>query len=653
MINFAVSMLVISGYRKDYTVKFKDGLNIILGDSDTGKSSILELINYVLGASEIHLYTELESTAKSIYLEVVLGKNIHTLKRELLDSKKFVAAYSCSYDQIPTFGKPALLSPNFASTAPDGFLSDYLFVNLGLPTVKIKVAPSKSDSEMARLSFRDIFKYMYLDQDDVGSRGMLDQKNPAVAVKNKEVFKFIFNFLDLNISELQQIISGLMQERNRLKLKLDIISDFLGESNFDSAAAINEAITELQLDLGRAESALSELSERMTSSTSRYLDVKNSIIQLGEQESAIRHEMLQLMERINKYVKLKNDYIQDIDKLKTSQKMADVSSNFELHITCPICSGPIKPDDYMKHFEKTDLSVVDAEIKFLNRRKKNIVDTIDKERVRKEELEALLNAVIEQITNFRDLFDIKTKELISPYIQERDGLVTIKSKLSEAIKHKKELLKIANQRVGIKEQIANIDDNLERQGKLLEKSLLEVKSEDDILYELGKQLDYYLDLVAIKNKSGIAISSKTYLPVVRGRDYTALTSGGLRTIVSIGYFLSILRCNIKSEISLPSFFMVDTVGKYLSKYTKKEYLDATDQSEDMNEYVEDPEKYKNIYSYMIETVGFAEELEKDCQIIIVDNDLPPKLYGVLSKDIIVEFRSDSTGKYARGLIDDA
>lgn len=653
MINFAVNKIVVSGDRKNYTVNFKNGINIILGNSDTGKSSILELINYALGASQITLYTEIESTGRSVYLEVLLGEKTHTLKRELLDNKKWVAAYPCSYEQTFSYGKPALLSPNFASTAPDGFLSDYLLVNLGLPTIKIKEAPTKSDSKMIRLSFRDLFKYMYLDQDDVGSKGMLDQKNFAVRVKNKEVFKFIFDFLDLKISELQQSIASLAQKRNRLKTKLDIIQEFLSESNFESTAAIKAAIEETKLDLKGAEEALNELSKRMTSSTSYYLEVKNNIIQLGDQEDTTRFKISQSRERISKYVKLKNDYIQDIDKLKTSQKMAAMSPDFEQQIICPICSNDIKPDEYMKHFEKTDLSVVNDEIKFLNRRKHDLIQTINQERIHQEELEAELNRIIEHTTNLRTLFDTETKELISPFIQERDGLVTIKSKLAEEIKHKKELLKIADQKTGLVEQIVTIGGNITRQDKILEKRLLEVQSEDDILTELGKLLDNYLELVAIKNKSGIAISDKTYLPVVRGKDYSDLTSGGLRTIVSIGYFLSILRYNIKEGISLPPFFMVDTVGKYLSKYTKKEYLKATDLNEDKNEYVEDPEKYKNIYSYMIETVGLAGEMEKDCQIIVVDNDLPPILYDVLSKDIIIEFKVDSSGKYPKGLIDDA
>ncbi|EBM5736309.1 exonuclease SbcC, partial [Salmonella enterica] len=48
-----IERLILVGSRKNYFVEFEDGLNIIHGDSDTGKSSILEFIDYLLGGSSI------------------------------------------------------------------------------------------------------------------------------------------------------------------------------------------------------------------------------------------------------------------------------------------------------------------------------------------------------------------------------------------------------------------------------------------------------------------------------------------------------------------------------------------------------------------------------------------------------------------------
>ena len=64
-----------------------------------------------------------------------------------------------------------------------------------------------------RLSFRDLFKYCYVDQDDLGSKKFMSTDNFAVLTKNREVFKYIFNTLDSNISQLE----GQISEKSKMK----------------------------------------------------------------------------------------------------------------------------------------------------------------------------------------------------------------------------------------------------------------------------------------------------------------------------------------------------------------------------------------------------------------------------------------------------
>ncbi|EJA4626619.1 AAA family ATPase, partial [Escherichia coli] len=59
---FKLSRLIIVGIRKNYITTFHEGVNIIYGDSDTGKSTILELINYTLGSKNIDLADEIKTS---------------------------------------------------------------------------------------------------------------------------------------------------------------------------------------------------------------------------------------------------------------------------------------------------------------------------------------------------------------------------------------------------------------------------------------------------------------------------------------------------------------------------------------------------------------------------------------------------------------
>ena len=74
-----INNLTLVGIRKNYSIPFLPGLNIIHGDSDTGKSSILNLIDYCLGASSVDYYDELNSAARYCLLELGLNGKIYTI----------------------------------------------------------------------------------------------------------------------------------------------------------------------------------------------------------------------------------------------------------------------------------------------------------------------------------------------------------------------------------------------------------------------------------------------------------------------------------------------------------------------------------------------------------------------------------------------
>jgi ABC-type proline/glycine betaine transport system ATPase subunit len=88
--------------------------------------------------------------------------------------------------------------------------------------------------------------------------------------------------------------------------------------------------------------------------------------------------------------------------------------------------------------------------------------------------------------------------------------------------------------------------------------------------------------VGMKNVNNISISSKNYLPIIRNRDYEKITSGGVRTLSSVGFYLSLLEYSISNSVNYPSFLMIDTIAKYIGK-TKDADLSNTSTDEDLKD----------------------------------------------------------------------
>jgi hypothetical protein len=246
-----------------------------------------------------------------------------------------------------------------------------------------------------------------------------------------------------------------------------------------------------------------------------------------------------------------------------------------------------------------------------------------------------------------------TKEFSSPYLAERDVFVAQVGELKQKRKDLVSRLKIRNQHNYLSKSVESLDIRISQLQKQLDDLKQQTPSMSDVLSELADNLKSYLTFVKIKSPTNISYDASSFSPRVRGIEYSDITSGGLRTIVAIGYLCSLMEEALKSTISFPSFLMIDTVGKYLGKTKQQKYGEETDISADAEEAVSDPQKYQNIFEYIIQIAGDYDLEKRTCQFILVDNDVPDHIVDKLSGFIVAHFSSEKTNGLPVGLIDDA
>jgi vacuolar-type H+-ATPase subunit I/STV1 len=321
-----INQLVVVGRNKDYKVNFNPGVNIIYGDSATGKSSILNLIDYLLGAKTFDLYPEIEAAARYAALDVTLNEDRYTIKRDIFDAKRPIEVFACGFDSIDKFAAKKYL-PNFnenASFPEAGFFSEFLLDVLNLNNIKIKEAPTKDDSKLVRLSFRDLFKYCYVDQDDLGSKKFLNPDNYAKLTKNKEVFKYIFNALDSNISHLAGQISEKSQLRKKLDKTFTTVSEFLRESEFGTLLSLDLETEKIDKEIEGLNTQVEELNQRQIADTEVYSTIKSELVDISIERKALSQNMQDQQLKIERFARLKNDYLNDVNKFKSALAANDV-----------------------------------------------------------------------------------------------------------------------------------------------------------------------------------------------------------------------------------------------------------------------------------------------------------------------------------------
>ncbi len=651
-----INQLVVVGVKKDYTVNFNRGVNIIYGDSATGKSSILNLIDYLLGAKHFSLYPEIESVGRYAVLDVTLNQDRYTIKRDIYDASKLIEVYPCSYVDVESYPSKKYL-PSFAPSAKHpglGFFSEFLIESLNLNNIMIKQAPSKSDSKLSRLSFRDVFKFCYVDQDNLGTKKFLRSDNYALQIRNTEVFKYIFNTLDSQISDVEKNISEKTNMRNELDKKFKTVAEFLRESEFGSMSNLDDDVSSADLDILSIEKQLVSLNERVSSDDEVYLAIQSTLSEVTLEKKAVQQRMEENELKIERFSRLKNEYLIDISKFKSSISARELIGVISDDIClCPVCDNSIAVDVAKSKFDIPSSDKINYEINALKKRVKDTEGIINESKKIWEFDKEKLSKVVSVELEARELFDKNTKELSTPYLAERDMFVNKLGQLKQKRKEYVSRLKIRNQHNHFMAHIESLDISIGNLQDRLEKLKDNAPSMSAVLESLADNLQEYLKFIKIKDPTGVSYTEGKFIPKLRNIEYQNITSGGLRTIMGIGYLCALMKESLNSQMSYPSFLMIDTVGKYLGK-TKDQVHSKVETSlvEDEKEAVSDPSKYQNIFEYIINLSEEYEKKNRICQFILVDNDVPDHIVDKLSGFIVAHFSSERLNGLPVGFIDD-
>lgn len=169
-----IETLVLLCKQSEERIQFSRRLSFFHGEMSTGKSTIAELINYCLGGS-LQKTPAIQSELVGVQLQAVLGDTSLLIER----NPSTTTSVEVTWERYQKNGRENL--PLKAGELPiighDIYnYSDFLLRHLGSPVLKVRSRKGDPESTLQRLSFRDLYKFCYLDQPDLDSSFfLLDQ----------------------------------------------------------------------------------------------------------------------------------------------------------------------------------------------------------------------------------------------------------------------------------------------------------------------------------------------------------------------------------------------------------------------------------------------------------------------------------------------
>jgi DNA repair ATPase RecN len=156
-----INKIIIEGDQYRRTFSFSKGLNVIKGEFYSGKSLLLNLINYSFGRKEKfkpQVQKELKEYCNKVYMEIEINNKTYTVLRNLWHSTETIFIFFSSYINIENYSPRTVSLNEFYK---------FLLECINIPEFSLlKHKKHSLEKELEKISFRDLMRFVYIDQHD-------------------------------------------------------------------------------------------------------------------------------------------------------------------------------------------------------------------------------------------------------------------------------------------------------------------------------------------------------------------------------------------------------------------------------------------------------------------------------------------------------
>lgn len=598
-----ISKLVIEGEYYKRTLEFNRGLNVIEGELYSGKSALLNLINFMFGKKEKlkeKVQVELRKYCDSAIIEVIINEQTLAIERNLWKDSDYVLIYFTNINSKDNFSPRILELDEYY---------DFLFDKLGIGQFRImKNKPRSKEKIIDKLSYRDLMRYVYVDQHSLGTNFFMKLHDFSIKNKNKFMFDIIFGFVDYDKENITEELVRITNEIESELRQIEGLRAYLREMKVESKIELGESYKKYEEKINGTmdikNELISKINKNKTSNDSIYDKTQKVYISLMDKIFDLTESKKDIVLALDSKNSLLYSYEEEIKELKATKEAYELLSIDNHKYKCPICFSEKLYDSrsFLNDASVGELiNSIDSKIETV----KKVIFTTNKklEKILKE-----ISLLEEEKSVFEKALNKFQETISAPYIPEIETINKLLRELQRSKDSINENLKIINK---IEEKEIHIKELEEKLGKLKEKQAklkIEETDKKKTLRLLNDNYRNYLKQLKLETTiNSCYIDKSNYLPYYNNASVTEHDSGGILVCMQIAYLAAIMNQKIENQnIKHPGFLMFDTLGKYLGTYLQQINAEYTD------DVIMDPLTYEQLYRLFI-------NLSTNFQVFIVDN----------------------------------
>lgn len=592
-------------------------INVLLGDNNSGKSTLIKLILFCLGAPIKSFIEEIskENKCESVTLEVTFrnGKKKRII-RKLPNSEAFLVTPIKRENEIVNDEIEVFNAAEF---------SDFLLENEGYSAEKIVYAKDKT----ASFRFYFLLRALYVDQDTSAQSVLSDLDMGHDYFTAQPIIKktIIEKLLGKDNSELQRIRANI-QELNKQHNDLSSQIFFLNEqkNRMDEQYDINPKKIDAELVKIREEKDV--LAQARVEQMCKVQYINDS---QDSQMLVLKQKMLKEKIQNDQILKLE---ISDLEEIIKSLSADAVALNYKIAardileelpiLYCPNCLSELS-EDVVKNGLCDNCHKKTQEEKILNNAtlKKTINDSIVEAQEllqikrnlllsNKQELQNLEKEIREEkerLFSEKELDRNVLKEAIESIKQRLEYLISQENILTQ---YRKGVNDLSELKIKRKEVLAALNDNKET---LLKADIKATNAMENFESFKIKFSEYLNVLFSEIGKIGL---DENYMPVIDDNKITNVSSASLKVAIRLAYILSLMTSSNLKENSHIGILLLDSPkDKDLDDYRFAEYLSLINSECNGQILITGSISDKEIYKERLVRGKFFDELTTESKLL--------------------------------------
>jgi hypothetical protein len=402
------------------TLQFAEGLNLLYGASNTGKSFTTKAIDYMLGASRALPDISERRPYDRIWLGITTGDGDETLTRALaggnfrLERGLVVESAAGSNRVLGARHDPG----------DDGNISQFLLAHAGLQGKRIAV---DGNGKKRSLSFRDVARFCIVDETTIQSEDSPIQSGQAVSqTAERSTFKLLLTGID--DSAIVEVVDR-KTFKSSTTAQLEMLDDMI--------AAVDVEISNEFPDEDQLQDQATRLEATFTAAQAELDAAQGSIRELLDRKRKLGHELTLAAGRLDdldlslaRFDQLDAVYASDIQRLEALDE-----AGFLLTLggdrDCPLCGAP--PGSQPHHEELGNVERVRgaaaAEAAKISRQREDLRNTV-------QQITADRQRIMDRIPAVRQALAVTERELerLAPAATEARRAVTEVMEVRDQVK---------------------------------------------------------------------------------------------------------------------------------------------------------------------------------------------------------------------------